>query len=575
VGKTARASAARAARHSDLFTMNKLRTTLMRDELIKNTSALARYRANPDQYVGEVLVSPYTGEPYRLNDVERQFILHAFKLDADGRLLYPLLVYGAIKKSRKTELAALIVITMIVLFGGKYAEAFIVANDRAQAIDRCFTACVRILEASPLLCNEVKTTKDKITSIATGSTISAVANDAAGVAGGHPCISVFDEMWCAPSGERRMFDALIPVPSRKISCRLVVSHAGFADPDHLLYQLYQRGMALPELGKDLYGGDGMLMNWSHTPQHDWQTEKWLDEMKRELPPHLFAPMIANQFVPATASYITGELFDRCCKEPGPRPSDPKLVIDVGVDASTIRDNSAVFATTTEGDGVRIVEYKIFAPTPTDPLDFENTIERTLLDLNQRYRIRRVLIDNHQMVYLAQRLSKKMKIEALVQSPGNLSMIAQNLFDLFRGERLSAFPDSKLRNIITNTIFEEKGSVLRFARHQTTKIDATVALAMACYATTQAAGEHTYRWDVYDPNFQDEDVKPQPEPEPETPFSGNPCNGDWYKWRPPPRPPPPTWPKQEPPKQQPQNEADRNLIQGYRSLDVFLKSGGRF
>jgi hypothetical protein len=86
---------------------------------------------------------------------------------------------------------------------------------------------------------------------------------------------------------------------------------------------------------------------------------------------------------------------------------------------------------------------------------------------------------------------------------------------------------------------------------------------------------TLRYDVFDPLFVDEDRRePQPA-ESETPFSGNPCNGDWYKWRPPPRPPLPTAPKVEPPKQQPQYEADKTLIQGYRDLDVFIRGGGRF
>jgi phage terminase large subunit-like protein len=112
------------------------------------------------------------------------------------------MVFSAPKKSMKTELAALIVITMIVLFAGEYGEANIIANDQKQAVDRCFTAFLRIIAASSLLCNEVKCTSDKITFIATGSTISALTNDAAGIAGGHPVISVFDELWTAPTGER-------------------------------------------------------------------------------------------------------------------------------------------------------------------------------------------------------------------------------------------------------------------------------------------------------------------------------------------------------------------------------------
>jgi hypothetical protein len=198
-----------------------------------DSSTLARYRAHPASFIEECLISPYDLQPYRLNDAERQFIHYAFQLDSNGRLLFPLWVYGAIKKSRKTELAALITVTMILLFGGKFAEGYVVANDKSQAIDRCFAGCRRIIEASPMLRVEVKCTQDKITFVATESSIVAIPNDAAGLAGGHPTISVHDEAWAAPPGERgrAVYDQLVPVPSRKISCRLVVSHAGVADED--------------------------------------------------------------------------------------------------------------------------------------------------------------------------------------------------------------------------------------------------------------------------------------------------------------------------------------------------------
>jgi hypothetical protein len=391
-------------------------------KVLLNTQSIARYRADPCAFIEECLVSPYAREPYQLVEAERAFIQHALKLDTDGRLLHPLLVYGAIKKSRKTEVAALIVITMITLLGGEYGEANIVANDQKQAVDRCFTACLRIIAASSLLCNEVKCTQDKITFIATGSTITALANDASGVAGGHPTISVFDEMWCAPPGERgrRMFDALIPVPSRKISCRLVVSHAGIADDNHLLYQLYQRGMQLPQIATDLHAGNGMLCFWSHSPLHPaWQTTKWLEEMRRELPPNQFMYMIENTFVPTEAAFITPAMWDKITKLPGPRASDPKLEIEIFVDAGWKSDDSAIVALTTTPDGnVEQVYHKLFTPTSGNPLDFEETIIKTILDLCGRFRARRIVYDGTQMVYAMQRLEKltKVPIQEQKQTP---------------------------------------------------------------------------------------------------------------------------------------------------------------
>jgi hypothetical protein len=491
---------------------------------------LQRWKCDPCSFIEECLISPYDGQPYQLNDAERAFINHAFGLDTDGRLRYPLLVYGAIKKSRKTELAALITITMILLFGGRYAEAFVVANDKAQAVDRCWSGIKRVIEATPLLCNEVTCTRDRITFSATQSTITAIPNDAAGLAGCHPTISVHDEMRCAPPGERgrAVFDQLIPTPSRKISCRLVVSHAGPCDEDHLLYQLYQRGMQLPELAKDLRGGDGMLMHWSHKPLHHWQTEAWLHEMRRELPLQKFSYMIENRFTTAEACFIDGPMFDRCVKETKPRPGNPMLVIYVGVDAAWKRDNAAVCAVTGEGDNIRLVYFKVFTPRPDNPLDLEETIEKTLIDLSKRYTLKLCWTDPSQMAYMGQRLNKiRIKIEELTQNPANLTAMAQTLYDLFRTERFVTFPDSKLRETITRTVFEEKSGGLRFAKHQSIKIDLTVALSMAALAATQRHQTvdliHKYR--AFDPNFRDEDLPPLPEPETREPPG---AGADWWR-----------------------------------------------
>ena len=467
---------------------------------------LARYRADPCAFIEENLVSPYTGEPYRLTDAERFFIKFAFTLDADGRLLYPLLVYGAIKKSRKTELAALLTITLILLYGGRFAEGYIVANDLGQAIDRCFTGCRRIIEASPLLCGEAKCTYDKIIFTAPESTISAIPNTASGLAGGHPTLSVFDEMWQAPSGERgrAVYDQLIPVPSRKISARLVVSHAGLADSDHLLYQLYERGMKLPEVGKDLRAGDGMLMHWSHVPQHDWQNERWLQEMRRELTPAKYTMMIENRPVSDAASFITNEMFDHCVREGVPQPGvDKKLSIIAAVDAAPLKDHTALIAIAMEDDDtIRLVRLKVFKPSENNPLDFEETIEKTLLAWAKKYNLRVCVVDPREMYYVAQRLRRAgLKVEEMKQTPDNLTAMAQDIFERFRTGRFIVDNRSHdiikyLRNVVTRMVFEETTGGLRFAKHQPVRIDAVTALAMAGLVATQRS-DKSAPWDIWD------------------------------------------------------------------------------
>ena len=462
-----------------------------------DSRTLARYRADPCAFIEECLVSPYDGQPYQLNDAERRFIKFMFQRDDDGRLLYPLLLYSAIKKSRKTELAGLLTLTTIVLFGGRYAEAFIVANDQEQAINRCFTACRRIVETSPLLSREANCLQDKIIFPATQSTISAIASDYSSIAGGHPTIAVFDELWAFTSRRsRRLWDECIPVPTRKVSCRLVVTHAGFEGEGHLLQDLYKRGLQLPEVGTDLRAGDGMLMFWSHTPICHWQDEKWLAQMRRDLPANQYLRMAENRFTSTEAAFIELAKWDACTDRGlGHTPGNPTLPIWVGVDASTKHDSTAVVAVTwnKKSQQARLVTHRVFQPSPDQPLNFEATIEQTVLDLSKRFQLRQVLFDPYQMQATAQRLTAAgIKIEEFPQSSPNLTAASQNLYDLIMSGSLRCYPDAAMRVALSRCVAVETPRGWRIAKEKVShKIDVIIALAMAAYAAVQGASTSGY------------------------------------------------------------------------------------
>ena len=175
-----------------------------------DATALARFKRDPIAFITHTLRDPETGEPFVLSDAERQFLQHAFTLNDDGKLVYPELVFGAIKKSGKTTLAAIIMLAMVLLFGGRFAEGYCVANDFEQAQSRVFAMIKRIVEASPLLRGIAKLTADKVTFPALGATIIAIASDAASAAGANPVITCFDELWGYTSERsRRLWDEMI------------------------------------------------------------------------------------------------------------------------------------------------------------------------------------------------------------------------------------------------------------------------------------------------------------------------------------------------------------------------------
>jgi phage terminase large subunit-like protein len=455
-------------------------------------SALARWRADPIAFIETVLVNPETGKPFELLPAERAFLAHAFTLDDSGKLKYPELLYSCPKKSGKSCFAALLIITMVLLFGGAFAEAFALANDMEQARARVFEMIRRIIEASPLLRREAKITESRITFPAFNATITAVASDAGSAAGSNATISCFDELWAYTSERsRRLWDEMVPPPTRKIACRLTVTYAGYEGESLLLEELYRRGKQQPPVGKDLYAGDGLLMFWSHEPVAPWQDERWLAEMRRSQRPAAYARMVLNEFASSEAAFVDMSAWDQCVV-PTLTPCSDRVPVWIGVDASTKRDSTALVAVRYEHRTgiVQLVAHRVFMPQPDDPIDFEATVEKVLREWARRYLIGAIYFDPFQLVSVMQRLSRGLipGITEFPQSVPNLTAATTNLYDLIRERRLALYPDAHMRLAVSRAIIVESSRGWRLDKlKQAHKIDVVVALSMACLAAVRSGG----------------------------------------------------------------------------------------
>jgi phage terminase large subunit-like protein len=466
----------------------------------------ARWKRRPCDFVEECLHDPEVGKPFRLLDVERRFMERAFETDADGRMLFPELVYGAPKKSGKTAFGALFMLTMVLLYGGRFSEAYAAANDEEQAVGRVFAAARRIVECSPLLApvsGEQRTTeitRDKITFPQfSDASITAIASDYAGAAGSNPSITVFDEAWAYTSERsRRLFDESVPPPTRKMACRLVVTYAGFEGESTLLEELYRRGLQQPEVGPGLHAGDGILMSWQHGPIAPWQTESWLEQMRRQLRANQFARMIENRFVTSESSFVDLDSWDACIHpDLTPMISQPMLPIWVGVDASHKHDSTAIVAVhwDAQTQKVRLITHRVFQPSPDDPLDFEETIEATLNELKSRFKVQKVLCDPWQLQAVMQRLQRAgIPIEEYLQTQSNLTAVGQGLFELVQGRNLILYPDADMRLAVSRAVAVETSRGWRISKATAShKIDVVVALAMACHAAVSRGEGNRVQW----------------------------------------------------------------------------------
>jgi hypothetical protein len=283
---------------------------------------------------------------------------------------------------------------------------------------------------------EAKVTADTISFASVHATLKAIPSDYASAAGGNQTISCFDELWAYTSERsRRLFDEMIPPPTRKIACRLTVTHAGFDGESVLLEELYTRGKDLPLIGPDLHAGDGLLMFWSHKPIAPWQDQNWLAQMRRSLRPNQYLRMIENRWVSTETSFIEMSWWHECV-DPDAKmlTANQSLPIWVGIDASVKHDSTAIVAVTWDAaaNKCKLITHRIFQPSPDQPLDFEATVEATILDLKRRFRIQRVLYDPYQMAASGQRLrGKGVPIEEYPQSTPNITAASPNLYELIK------------------------------------------------------------------------------------------------------------------------------------------------
>jgi hypothetical protein len=292
-------------------------------------------------------------------------------------------------------------------------------------------------------------------------------------------VSSFDELWAFTSERsRRLWDEMLPSPVRRVSCRLVTTYAGFENESSLLEGLYKRGLQQPEIAPGLHAGDGLLLYWSHQPLAPWQTPEWIEQMRRSLRPNQFLRMIENRFVTSESSFISMQKWDRCV-DPSVQmvAQDNRLPIYVAIDASVKHDATAIVATHWDrrAQQVRLVFHRTFQPSPDAPLDFEATIERTVLDLQYRFLVRQCLFDPWQMQSTAQRLrARGIHIEELPQSSPRLTEVSQNLCELIEGQGIVLYPDEQMRMAASCAVAVETPRGWRIGKQQQThKVDLVV------------------------------------------------------------------------------------------------------
>jgi phage terminase large subunit-like protein len=447
------------------------------------------YACDPGAFIDDFVQKNEKGLPWRLTAYQRRVLALAFRWQQRGRtgevrLCLRLLLWSEPKKSGKTFLAAALGLWWA--FTRASTEVIAAANDLEQATSRVFATMAALCKHNPDLGDCVRVYATEIV-VKNDTVIRAIASDYRGAAGSRHSLVIFDELWAFDSERaRRLFEELTLPPTEPDAFVLVVTYAGLLGESELLESLYRRGLEGKRLDADLevYDAGEMTMFWSHTSRQPWQTDAYKAEQARHLRPNTYLRLHENRFVSAEGSFITADLWDsNVDRTLTPALTDRSAWLFVGADAALKNDCGALAAVTWEGDKLRLVLHKIWKPTPGQALDLESTLEAELRSWHTRFTIRRIVVDPWQMARsIATLKAAGLPIEELPQTLPNLTAMGSALYEALRGHNLVLYADAELRQQALNTVAIDSTRGWKISKEKAgRKIDAIVALAMACYA----------------------------------------------------------------------------------------------
>lgn len=452
-------------------------------------SAKAKY---PDQYPDDIIgflehhfFIKITRKPIVLIQWQKQTLQDIFYVE----IMPKLAVCGSVKKSGKSELAA--GVCLFYLLNVPMSESYILAPDLDAGKDVIFRSLKQAIRMHPILVKKCKITKDQITY--GDSFVKVLPNDIS-VAGLRPNLTVIDEAWQFRTEDSiRTLDEMTtnPVGDHLTFC---VTTAGYQEDcsDELhLWRWYCRGKNIQE-GRE--PADPLFyFHW----KEDYSDVPWVEgtnylaHQRKILSPSSYIRFHENQWASAISTFTTPDVLDACIDRTL-RPTAPEGTrIVVAIDCGVKWDCSALAALTKDDyknkkRAVRLVDHRIFEPAGKT-INFERTIERTMLDWNRRYKIVACYFDPYQLLRSAQLLrDERIKIQEFPQTVTNMVSATQSLDELIHSGNIRLYPNTVLRQHLLSASTKEHAQGIRLVKtNRSKKIDFAIALAMC----VEAAMEH--------------------------------------------------------------------------------------
>lgn len=435
----------------------------------------------------------------KLEDYQRLILMHALTPGSDGCFPYRTIVWSQPKKSGKTQIAGAV--------GAWWADQvespnliLCAANDKEQSSGRVFGAMGPTLYK---LTGEFPTAKTAVPEIrlSNGTTVKAIPNNYSGEAGANYGLTLWSELWAYTSERsRRLYEELIPVPTRNNSIRWVETYAGFEDESDLLLELFlkvfqdtsenrltSRAERVAELG-DLpcytIPDEGLFVFWDHERRMSWQQgargEKYYKEQAASLRQSAYIRLHENRWQKSAGAFIPDEWWQRSLTLGGPQ-ARPMIL---AADGSQRNDTTSLVGVCREGERFQTCFVKVWEPHGKN-IDLDETLAAAIIALQEQGLIDGpVWYDPFQLHQVAMNLRKRgIACEEFQQGDERLRADSF-LYKQYKDGNIDNYADPHLQAHVTAARAKETDNerlrIIKGTMSDAKKIDAAVSQSMAVY-----------------------------------------------------------------------------------------------
>jgi phage terminase large subunit-like protein len=432
-----------------------------------------------------------TAELMRLYPVQRRILKHAFERDDTG-YRYHTVIVSMPKKSAKSSLIA--AVCDYVAQHKPRSSIKLLGHDLKQADSRVgmyVREAIRLGQKrrDPVRRGiKIKPSGYSIT-YPNGSRIEMVPIDPRGEAGGNDDLIVYSELWGWKHKAHQDMWAEMTLSPNKFgqAQRWIDTYAGFSDGgspilESLYKQVVQDELRIdPELELYAHLQARIFCAWVTKPTFPWQTAAYYTEQAATLTPAQYTRMHENGWISESQAFIPIEWWTACAgTAPALTPDQPVVI---GVDAAVTSDCFALVMVSRAGTQLATRYVKVWVPPKGGEIDFDEP-EQELRRLFQTYNVVQVAYDPNKIEHMMQRLRAEGMAWCKSFPQGQKRLIAdKRLHDIIRDREIvhQGEPDliAHIKNANVNlTGDDDKLRIVK--RSEDLKVDAVVALSMACY-----------------------------------------------------------------------------------------------